>query len=350
QLLANPKASYAFSDISGIIDDAKSEMNTLNDRIFDTFSKSFLGLLGVSSGGTSGDGGEMDPGIMDELESIRSENQKLQSEVSRLRSSRPSSDNEQILDLQKRIGNAEIDSERKQVEIQKLRIQLDAARDSSAGADTAQTYIKQINKIKSEMDLVVQEREALQGSVMRLEAALKNNENDLEISRNEVMRKNTEIDSLAGQVSQANELQVQNDQLKEAVIKAGEKIKQLTREMDDLKERAEREIIKAHEYSKQEIISIQQELDNLKRTSEDLEDEKELLLIDSQETTQAVQYYKDLANSSQSEIKTMTSELEGLEQQLQMIMAGQAISASPTTSVMDVLEEVDQRPSGTDIE
>ena len=37
-LLANPRASYAFGDITNILEDAKKEMNTLNDRIFDGFS------------------------------------------------------------------------------------------------------------------------------------------------------------------------------------------------------------------------------------------------------------------------------------------------------------------------
>ena len=120
QLLADPKASYAFTDISSILEDAKSEMNTLNDRIFDKFSKSFLGLLGM--GGDAGDvdtAVSVDPGMEAELDSLRIENQNLQGEIRQLRSARPTSDNQEIIELRKRLGNAEIESERKQVEIQK---------------------------------------------------------------------------------------------------------------------------------------------------------------------------------------------------------------------------------------
>jgi chromosome segregation ATPase len=350
QLLANPKASYTFSDIANILDDAKSEMITLNDRIFDTFSKSFLGLLGVSAGEVADIGGQFDPEMEAELDALRLENQKMKSELEQLRSLRPTSDNEQIIELQKRLGNAEIEIERKEVEIQKLKIQLEAARSSATDTNTAQSYVKQINKIRTELDLVVQERDALQGSVRRLEATLKNNERDLQDARDELIRKNAEIDSLASKLSELSEIQAQNEQLKEAVIKAGEKIKQLTRELDDIKDEAEREIRKAHEDSKQEILSIQKEMDDLKRNLEHLEDEKELLLIDSQETTQAVQYYKDLANNSQNEIKKLKAEVDGLEQQLQMIMAGQAITQTPTTSVQGLLEEIEHAPSEVEIE
>lgn len=354
QLLANPKASYTFSDISTILNDAKTEMHSLNDNVFDSFSKSFLGLLGAGGGDAGSGSGEVDTGMMQELESLRSDNENLNSEVSRLRSSTLStSSNEQVFDLQKRLGNAEINVERKQVEIQKLQIQLDAAKDSSAGADTAKTYIKQINKIKTEMDLIISERNALEGSVKRLEATLKNNENDLKTSREELTRKNIEIDSFASKLTEVNELQNQNDQLKEAVIKAGDKIKQLTRDMDDLKDRAEKEILKSHEFSKQEILSIQHDMDDLKRTLNETQDEKELLIIDSQETTQAVQYFKDITNTSQTDNKKMKSEIEGLEQQLQIIMSSGGVGVGAgggVGTVTDILAGIEEGPSAVEVE
>ncbi len=336
-LLANPRASYAFGDISNILEDAKREMNTLNDRIFDGFSKSFLGLLGV--GGSDASSSAADAELFQEVESLKSQNQQLQSEVTRLRSSaigKSGVSNEQAMNIQKQLGTAQLDLERKEVEIQKLQIQLNAAKSSDPG----QAYVQQITKLKTDMDLVLQQRDALESTAKRLEATLKNSENDIQILRDELNRKDREIESLVGKLAEIEDLQNQNEELKGAVIKAGDKIKQLTRDLDNLKEDAEREILRAHESAKQEIISIQKDLDSVKRSLDETIEEKELLLIDASESTQAIQYYKQEATNYTNQIKSMQAEIDGLTQNLQMFMASQTLGSSPQSNVLSMLDNI----------
>jgi chromosome segregation ATPase len=340
-LLANPKASYAFSDVSGILEDAKKEMNTLNDRIFDGFSKSFLGLLGVGGSDISLDAGSSgtDSGLILEVESLRKQNQQLQTEIVQLRTSssgRSSVSSDQIIDLQKQLAKTQIDLEKRDFEIQKLQIQLSSAK----GSDSSQVYAQQLTKLKSDMDMVAQQRDALEGNVRRLESTLKNSENDIRQLRDELTRKDREIDSLVSKLAEIQELQNQNEELKNAVIKAGDKIKQLTRDMDNFKEDAEREILRSHESAKHEIISIQKDLDSIKRTLDETIEEKELLLIDAAESTQAIEYYKQEATNYTNQIKSMQSEIDGLTQQLQMFMASQSLGSSPQSNVLSMLDNI----------
>ncbi len=340
-LLANPRASYAFADITNILEDAKKEMNSVTDRIFDGFSKSFLGLLGVSGADVnlSAGSGAADAGLLQEVESLRSQNQQLQSEVGRLRASSSAKagvSSEEMINLQKQLGTAQLDLERKDVEIQKLQIQLDAAKSSDSG----QAYAQQITKLRTDMNMVVQQRDSLDSNVKRLEATLKNSENDIRQLRDELTRKDREIDSLVGKLAEIEDLQKTNDELEGAVIKAGDKIKQLTRDLDNLKEDAEREMLRAHENAKQEIISIQKELDSVKRSLDETIDEKELLLIDASESAQAIQYYKQEATKYTNQIKSMQGEIDGLTQQLQMFMASQTLGSTPQSNVLSMLDNI----------
>lgn len=338
-LLANPRASYAFGDITDILDNAKKEMYSLNDHIFDTFSKSFLGLLGVGGAEVNLSSGAADAGLMQEIETLRNQNQQLQTEVMQLKtssSSKVSVSNDQVIDLQKRLGTAQIDLERKEVEIQKLQIQLNAAKSNDSG----QAYMQQISKLKTDLDMMVQQRDSLDSNVKRLESTLKNSENDIRQLRDDLTRKDREIESLVSKSAELQELEQQNEDLKGAVIKAGDKIKQLTRDMDNLKEDAEREIMRGHESAKQEIISIQRELDSLKRKLDETNEEKELLLIDASESTQAIQYYKQEATNYTNQIKSLQAEIDGLTQQLQMFMASQSLGSAPQSNVLSMLDSV----------
>ena len=340
-LLANPRASYAFGDITNILEDAKKEMISLNDRIFDGFSKSFLGLLGVGGSDAGLDSGAVavDPALLQEVETLRKQNHQMQTEISQLRSSsfgKASVSNEQVMDLQKRLGSAQLDLEKKEVEVQKLQIQLSAAKSSDSG----QAYVQQITKLRSDMEVVVSQRDALDSNVKRLEGTLRNSESDIRQLREDLTKKDREIDSLVSKLAEIQELQNQNDELKGAVIKAGDKIKQLTRDLDNLKEDAEREILRSHENAKQEIIGIQKELDAFKRKLDETTEEKELLLIDASESTQAIQYYKDEAANYTKQIKSMQAEIDGLTQQLQMFMASQQLGSSPQSNVLSMLDNI----------
>ena len=137
------------------------------------------------------------------------------------------------------------------------------------------------------------------------------------------------------QLEELNELEEENNKLRNAVLEAAEKIKRSSTDIRDVEDQARREISKKEE-----------DLHNLTITIEKLREEKELLIIDSQEMSKTVDYYRSEFEKSDSELQSKHTELEAMEIQLNMLMASgigntaQSASTNPL-SMLDSIEAID---------
>ena len=356
-LKTQPKPNYSINDIANYLEETKKSMQDVMTRTFEGFSKAILPVLrGGSLGDTINDESLEDllgtKQFTTEITNLKAENERLKVEISNLRSTSggvpaPSINAQQLLEVRQQLNQKDIEIQNKDFEIQKIKNELDHT------LETVQNYQYKINqseaklneygsriaKLQIDYDAIIREKASLQNQVQALtneSRSYRTKIDDLEISLTRKEREKTEMQK---QIEEFNELEEENTRLRGAVLEAAEKIKKASTDIRDVEDQARRETSKKDE-----------EIRNLTSVVEKLREEKELFIIDSQEMSKTVDYYRTEFEKSSNELQSKHTELEAMETQLNMLMTsgiGTSSQPLPTNplSMLDSIEAINAQDS-----
>ena len=348
-----PKPNYSITDVAGYLEETKKSMQDVMTRTFEGFSKTILPVL---KGGSLGDVID-DVSLEDllgttqfttEITNLKAENERLKVELSNIRATAgtaasTSANTQQLLEIRQQLNQKDIEIQNKDFEVQKIKNELEHAQENiqnyqykiNQNETKLNEYGSRIAKLQIDYDSAIREKASSQNQIQALTNEVRSyrtKTDDLEIS---LARKEREKTEMQKQLEELNELEEENNKLRNAVLEAAEKIKRSSTDIRDVEDQARREISKKEE-----------DLHNLTITIEKLREEKELLIIDSQEMSKTVDYYRSEFEKSDSELQSKHTELEAMEIQLNMLMASgigntaQSASTNPL-SMLDSIEAID---------
>lgn len=309
QLIANPSASYSHRDIQRILEEAKEGMHGLNERTFGAITKTLLPLVGDRTGGTGGAGGAgEDPDTLDQLRAqIQERDERITFLNFQLKECEDSKTEEDLSALVYQLNNdlRQVKDTLSSTEIQFRQTQdeLDRVVRSQVDGDVVEKYKQENQDLRSQVTALVAERGALEGSVRRMEATVKNNQLEVEELEENLQEKNQEIQTL---VQTQEYLESKNNELQEAVIRAGHKIKTLdgqTQEMQQQVAELQKEL--GERPSQEAYTEVQAQVSDLQRELSQVKEQKELLLIDGQEAKDTAQFYKSQSEQHQARVQEL---------------------------------------------
>ncbi|HKZ43393.1 MAG TPA: hypothetical protein VJ044_20710, partial [Candidatus Hodarchaeales archaeon] len=341
-----PRPNYNIVEVSGFLEESKRSMAELMARTYEGFSKTMLPVL--KSGSLPADSYEesdlvlADKGQIDELNRLRSDNERLKREFSSMQASTGRTvsagvPHEQVLELRNQINEKDIELQQRDHKIQKLTVDFNYSQEQAQNYQykaqqletRANEYASRISTIQTQLDEQTRQKNYAQTQFESATKEIRSYREQIDGLQISLNRKDREITDLKDQIERVAELEDDNEKLKQGVLEAAERIKKSSSDLKDIQEQSRREINRKDE-----------ELRNLASLIDRSKEEKELLLIDSHETSKTVEYYRVQFEKTNSDLQKRVGELEAMEGQLKMLMAG-AASAASSSQPTDPLKMLD---------
>ncbi|OLS18807.1 MAG: Chromosome partition protein Smc [Candidatus Heimdallarchaeota archaeon LC_3] len=341
----SPKPNYSQTDIISYLEDSKRLMSDMVNKIFEGFSRTMLPILRGGAPETTGDEDFFleEEKKLAEFNKLKTENERLKREVVSVKVGSPITttsgiSKEEFMTLQTELNDKEIQLQKKDFEIQRITLENQNSQETiqnyqykiGQNESKLNEYSANITSLQNELDNITRQKSIFINQLDNSSKEISSYREQIDEIQISASRKEREIRDLREKVDEFQDLENENEKLRQAVVDAADRIKKSATDIKDIQEQA-----------RSEISSKENEIRLISVKLETLQEEKELLLIDSQEVSKAVGYYRTEFEKTQKELQSNQSEMEAMEVQLNMLMSGAVSTSSQPSSSPDPLSMLD---------